>query len=102
MQLSEFIHSLDRKLLGKWKFELDSKKGNTYSRVYSQDGNFICVKIIGNPIFGPLLENMVMAHIDINSSKFTPDANALVIRVAESPKPFAPFAFAKASAASEL
>jgi hypothetical protein len=102
MLLSEFIGSLDRKLLGKWKFEADSKKGNIYSRVYSKDGNFICVKIVGNPIFGPLLENMVMAHIDLNSSKFTPDANAIVIKALESPRPFASFAFAKAGAASDL
>jgi len=102
MQLSEFIHALDSKLLGKWKFECDSKKGKIYSRVYSQDGTFICVKITGNPIFGPMLEQKVMATIDIQSSNLTPDSNALVISVPESPRPFTQFSFAKVSSASDF
>ena len=102
MLLSEFIHCLDRRLLDTWTFEHDSKEGNIYSRVYSLDSNFLCVKIIGSPIFSPLLENKAMALIDTNLPKLSSELNALTIRVPQSPTPFASCVFSRVSSPGDL
>ncbi len=93
---------IDRRLFDKWKFELDSKKGNIYSRIYSSGDNFLCVKIIGDPVFSPLLENKVMAMIDTNLPKFSSELNAFTVRVPQSPMPFVSCAFSKVSSAGDF
>jgi len=107
MLLSEFVHSLDRKIIPTWAFVTDNKSGKTYERVYSQkdstgNSRFLCVKIIGDPLFSPMLENKVFGVIDTHLPKLKQPNNALVVRVPQSPVPIASESFAKVSSPEEL
>lgn len=107
MLLSEFVHSLDRKFIPAWAFVADNKAGRTYERVYSQkdaagDPRFLCVKIIGDPLFSPMLENKVFGIIDAHLPKMKKPNNALTVRVPQSPTPMASESFSKVSTPEEL
>ncbi len=107
MLLSEFIHSLDRKIIPVWAFVADNKVGKTYERVYSQkdaagDSRFLCIKIIGDPLFNPMLENKVFGVIDSDLPRMKKPNNALTVRVPQSPTPMASAEFSKASSFEDL
>lgn len=107
MLLSEFVHSLDRKFIPAWAFVADNKVGKTYERVYSQkdsagDPRFLCIKIIGDPLFNPMLENKVFGIIDSDLPKLKNPNNALTVRIPQSPTPIASAEFSKVSSFEEL
>lgn len=107
MLLSEFIHSLDRKIIPAWAFVADNKVGKTYERVYSQkgpagDSRFLCVKVIGDPLFSPMLENKVFGVIDADLPRMKAPNNSLTVRVPQSPAPVASAEFSKASSFEDL